>query len=495
VKPIRIGRFADGQESRDRGSNRVRSSQIVRLAPILFFFTYLTGTVILFAVGPWPYPVANGVKLYLFLATAHLALLAGYVSGVIRNPRRYVGRWTVNHLVKAGLIATAVLLVPTIVTRTGSVTPDLSAALTNPGEAYALSFEARGAAGPLVEYCRIMAGPLLTLIPALPIFFWSRISYWYRGGTVVLTAGTAILFIAMGTNKALADLVIVVPWMILAARAAGLFRFRMLLAASLLSATVFGFLAFFLFFGSTQVTRSGANPWYLSRIGIHADENSAPVKYLPETERRTAIGLASYLTQGYYGLSLALEQPFRFSYGVGHSMFLFRQVARIPGLAWIGERPYPIRMEAAGWDAYGLFSSIYPWLASDVGFGGTVVLLFLLGRLLALTWIDTIFSQNPFAVALFGQLLIMFSYFSANNQCLQTGEGVSSFWIVLFAWLASRAPEWRAVRVAARWPGRPSPSGARHGTLSGDAITRRGTSANAGHPPRPPAGRFGPYGE
>src|SRR5947209_16926019 len=69
-------------------------STAVRLFPIIFFIGYLTFTVILFAVGPWDWPILNGAKLYIFLVLAHLALFLGYYTAEFCDPCGYTGRST-----------------------------------------------------------------------------------------------------------------------------------------------------------------------------------------------------------------------------------------------------------------------------------------------------------------------------------------------------------------------------------------------------------------
>jgi hypothetical protein len=97
-----------------------------------------------------------------------------------------------------------------------------------------------------------------------------------------------------------------------------------------------------------------------------------------------------------------------------------------------------MRIEDEGWDAFGEWSTIYPWIASDVSFPGTIVVVFLIGRLFALCWLDTLEGENPFAVGMFAQFIIMLSYFNANNQCLSGGEGLSGFVVLLILWLSTR---------------------------------------------------------
>jgi hypothetical protein len=151
------------------------------------------------------------------------------------------------------------------------------------------------------------------------------------------------------------------------------------------------------------------------------------------------------VTQGYYGLSLALDEPFVPMFGVGNSMFLYSNAVKITGDSRIANLPYPVRVERSrGWGAYETWISIYPWLASDVSFPGTIVVVFLIGRLFAMTWLDTLRGENPFAVAMLAQLIVMLFYFPANNQMLQAGEALTGFYGVMILWLVTRQRQSRS---------------------------------------------------
>ena len=150
------------------------------------------------------------------------------------------------------------------------------------------------------------------------------------------------------------------------------------------------------------------------------------------------LGLDFYLTHGYYALSLSLREPFVPCWGVGNSYFLFRQAARILDDDSILRKPYPYRIEKYGWDAEGVWSSIYPWIASDTSFPGSLIVIFLVGVAFGAAWLDTLQGSNPFAVAMFSEFVIMLLYFPANNQVLQSGEGLIGFFGTLVAWLWTR---------------------------------------------------------
>jgi hypothetical protein len=244
----------------------------------------------------------------------------------------------------------------------------------------------------------------------------------------------------MATNKALADTALLIPILIFASFCAGVSRFtkRRLLVLGAGAAVLMLF--FLLFFGRAIASRPGSAVQYnfFAATGGKVDPYNIWLRYTNPTATRIVVGLDFYLTPGYYALSLALKEPFVPMFGVGNSMFLGRQAARLLDDPAIEDMPYPFRIEKYGWNAIGLWSSIYPWIASDVSFPGVIVVVFFIGFLFALSWQDTLVGTNPYAVVMFSQLVIMLFYFPANNQLLQSGEGLTAFWITLILWLSTR---------------------------------------------------------
>ena len=416
-------------------------SRRVRLLPLILVLVYLNLTVLLFAFGPWPWPVWDGTKLYLFLAGAHLALLLGYWSAVRRAPQGYSGRWTVQQLVFASLIVNLVLLIPTSLSRSGSGVPDIITGLTDPGSAYAQSLALRTEETSFIEYVRIILGPLLFLLLPLTVFYWQKLARPLRMGATLGILGFLAISIAIGTNKALADFVLLLPWLVTGSYLAGVLKLNKRQKTFLMGVVALAVVFLSAFFAAGQSTRagSGAISGYFASIDLSADLDSPLLRDLPETMRVGVVGLTGYLTQGYYALYLSLDEPFIPMFGIGNSMFLYRNAAKLTGLDEIEDMPYPARIERRyGWDAYGDWSSIYPWIASDVSFPGTIVVVFLIGRLFALSWLDTLKGANPFAVAIFAEFIIMLFYFPANNQVLQSGETLSGFVVILLLWLRTR---------------------------------------------------------
>ena len=412
-----------------------------RLLPIAAIEAFLAVTVFLFWFGPWPFPVHDGTKLITFLALAHLALAAGYLWGTSGIPRGVSSRWDPVRLAKISIVANLLLLVPTATFRSGSFTFNVLEGWFNPGQGYAESFFVRTDSTPLIEYIRLFAGPLLSLAFPLTIFYWHSLSVSFRILSLVNAAGVVALFVGVGTNKGIADLLLQTAWLLAAASFAG--RVRLNLTRILLcTAGALVLCSLFLtFFAATQHTRTGSSSryGYIHKITLKADREWMGLANAPDMLQSGVLGLTSYLSQGYYALYLSLERPFVPMYGVGNSMFMCRQAARLLNDPALAEMPYPMRLEAEGvWDAYGLWASIYPWIASDVSFPGTLIVVLLIGWLFGKAWVDSVGGRNPLAVVALSQLVIMLMYFSANNQCLQSGEGASAFIVTITAWLCAR---------------------------------------------------------
>jgi hypothetical protein len=448
--------------------------------PIAAAMVFLNGTVLLLASGLWPWPIENPLLLYTFLVLAHLSLLGGYLSGAFRAPRSYSGRWSLRSVFWVCAAATLIVLPATSHARTGSWYPNIVSGLRNPGSAYRNTV-ALQATGQWIEYVRILLAVPLTLLLPLTVYEWTRLSRAMRVAAVVGIGGYLALYVASGTNKALADAAVLISMLGAAAVLAGRMSFDRKRVLRVAAAGVTAIVLMLVFFAAGQSSRSGGlatsldinarsinwssparpvdaqyaalfargdafNPAEYQAEHPHAGSglvlahlNDWVVAPLPSALRRPVIALAGYLTQGYYGLSLALEQPYVPTYGLGGSQFLARVGSRLTASSRFEDRPYPMRAERNdGWDAYGLWSTFYAWVASDLTFPGVLLLMALIGRLWAMSWLDTLEGSNPFAVGAFAVLTLVVVYLPANDQLLSSGESTVGFLGLLALWLWTR---------------------------------------------------------
>ena len=109
-----------------------------RLAPIIFIQAFLWLTFILFAFGPWRWPLRNMSELWLFIGGAHISILIGYLSVVHKAPSTSVNmKLDPERLLKTSLWITLVILPFTCYARTGHWIPDIIGSLKDSGKAYA----------------------------------------------------------------------------------------------------------------------------------------------------------------------------------------------------------------------------------------------------------------------------------------------------------------------------------------------------------------------
>ncbi len=127
-----------------------------------------------------------------------------------------------------------------------------------------------------------------------------------------------------------------------------------------------------------------------------------------------------YLGQGYFGLSLALNQDFTWTAFAGSSYSISVILTQFFGLPFMVEESYPYLVgKNTGWGS-SKWHSVFAWLASDLTFSGTLAFGFVFGYGYAVCWRESIFRQNPYSVLMFCLLTIGIAYAPANNQLMHS---------------------------------------------------------------------------
>lgn len=144
----------------------------------------------------------------------------------------------------------------------------------------------------------------------------------------------------------------------------------------------------------------------------------------------------SYISQGYRGLSLCLQLPFKWAYGVGSSFAMMNDISRwfnIP-LSAI-EVSYPVRMQGTfGVRAYAYWHTIFPWLASDFTWIGAIAIVSCFIYYWAKSLNELLKLQHLPALLVFVQLTILVVYIPCNNQLFQTRESIISTLAIGIIW-------------------------------------------------------------
>lgn len=422
--------------------NRLRRNWLV---PLIFFQLYLSLTVFFFFFGPWPWNINNPGELFAYLLSVQLSIFFGYVLAwpkICSSSHRQQDYS--NHLsalaglrfTKQALIISLILFIPTSLSRTGNFIPDIIEGISNTGAVYNENFSRLEAGNSfvLVEYLRMALSPWLIATFPLAVVYWGRMSSMMRFACVVAITANLTLYIATGTNKGLADFVTTAPWLIYLAAATGELRLKISKTKILLIFAMLFFI-FLQFFASSQLERAGnvgeSGSFSTGTTVIQADAG-AFAKILSDNYRIIYESLTRYLVQGYYALSLSFQVEHNGTFGFGHSMFLARNANALLNTTYFTEQSLPGLVETKfGWSMMTLWHSIYPWLASDFGFVGSIFVMGSFAYLLSLSWGMSLCTLRYRWITMSFLMLILFFYIPANNQIFQSGETCVGFFIIL----------------------------------------------------------------
>lgn len=414
-----------------------------RLAPILVVQVYLWLTLGFYALSLWNWPMRDPGKLYGFVIGCHLALFAGYLCFAHRSPVSSPYAAQPTKLVQIGIWVTLAVLPLTCYARTGNWIPNVMGSLANPGKAYYDAHEFVANYTNIGAYLRILVSPLLMMFFPVAVFYWARLRRSVKYAVVGCAVSGVVMSLTTGQRRDIADLLVTLPLIVAASHWANVTRItqrtRRLLTLGMLS-TMALFLAYFAY---SHISRVGADAaaYAVNPATLQYPERTNPVlQAIPDEFQPGFLAFANYMTTGYYGLSLSLDRERQPMYGFGHSIFLTRNYQRFANNEAFEQRSLPVVIsEKDGFKYTVYWCTAYPYFLNDLGIWGTFALMFAIGSLFALSWIDTLSGRSPYGVVMFWLLAILIFYLPATNRMLQDGEGVAAFYIWLFSYLRSRA--------------------------------------------------------
>lgn len=176
------------------------------------------------------------------------------------------------------------------------------------------------------------------------------------------------------------------------------------------------------------------NPGYYQSSTSYNFDHPLLIPFLSQKAKYDVCTVISYLTQGYKGLVLSFQVPFKWTCFLGSvrglNSILSQIFSCIPDMV---EYTYPVRAGLAyNFDGLACWYTIFPWLASDYTFIGALLIMGFVGRLYMKTWVQTVKYKNPLAFMVFTMLTIEYVFIIANNQLfIQRGESLAT--VILFA--------------------------------------------------------------
>jgi hypothetical protein len=425
--------------------------------PIILVEVYLIVTLSIFAIGPVEYFVEDALLFWGFVIIYHLSMIFGYYVGVVKGApviclqqKNRVRKGAIYWILVMSAVVAAFIGHKNI-SMSDSLVPydffdNLLLGLSDNQEAYTqkISRISDFSGDKVLNIVYLFFGYSRIVVVSFMVYEWSNFGFFKKVALLFVSVLPVMSGISVGTNKPIFDFAFVfsislVIYFLGNYYQVGQFKLRTRVGFVLLS--VISFFGAIGYFGFAMQSRGGSADYIVgtSPIGhIELSDDYFPVDDL-SVVASTWVWLSSYLVQGYYGFSQALLADFTWTYGVGNSQFLSRQIEWIVGINPLdGTFPHKISQI---WDENAQWHSWYSHLASDLHFSGVAVFFALFGYYFARVWRSYIDSNNIFSAYLLPLFGMAFIFTPANNQVFGFIETMSAFFILSLFWVRSQGRE------------------------------------------------------
>lgn len=432
--------------SAEGGLSKISTERVILRQPLLIAQGYLLLTVLLYILGPTAFQKVNLWFVLPLLMGYQIALSLGYNMkiGSARHslaPDRIASHGAVLRRVRIATLVglgSATLALFTY-TEIASISPvslweSVQESLSNPSQAYANSFEMEHASGPVYSFLVLLA-PISWSATALAIAYFKEIGWFYRLASIGMIALEAIRWIALGRNKGVFDIGLIVATVLfikylqrryqsLQVRGPSKSSRRGLMRVAIIGITI---LIVLLAYFTNAVSTRGSG---LQNQAMNGGQFLLGIT--PTWMHETIVYMTSYLTQGYYALSYAYAVPWQPTFGIGHSYFVMLNVEEIIG-GTIFSTTYQARLSEFGIDPFVNWHTMYLWAANDLHWLGVLPLMVAVGWFFALVVEMAVVHRSAISYPLACLMSIFVVYIPANNQVFSTPITFAAFWgLVLY---------------------------------------------------------------
>lgn len=145
--------------------------------------------------------------------------------------------------------------------------------------------------------------------------------------------------------------------------------------------------------------------------------------------------LLFYISHGYIGLDYALNLPFDSTFGATTFKSINEEFVQYFSINNYFANSYLIKIEESyGWSATSVWSTIFPWIASDFSFYLVPFIFIMLSYFFGKLLLSVINSNSSFGYILLGHFFIFWFMVPANNQIFHTLENTSAFLVSVIAY-------------------------------------------------------------
>jgi hypothetical protein len=432
----------------------------MRYAPFQVLVVYVLFTFALIVFGPITY---YGFDPYLtggFLAAVLVAVGFGYFFGIQRAERALLapppasGKEDKTRVLFLACLWIALISLAFAIAQS-IFAGELNLSIADLGQTYIDSYqgyERNTGSYSITFLIYTFASPPTFIASVWGLIYFRKQTVAVRGAIVLLIVGTLLYYtVGSGKQKQIGDTVVylLVALAVAFGRGGRVFRPGVLMAAAAAVLLAIG--------GFVAILSQRYAALAVDAFTINARNN--PLQFFDlghpffkwfGTDLGFALAMfCSYLSQGYFGLSLALHTKFQWTWFLGFSYSIGVIANRVFGVPWMYERTYPYRVGLeTGWGDQ-KWHSIFPFWASDFTFPGTVVLFGVFGAILASAWMRSIRTENPYAVLVLTLMIEGALFLPANNQLFIAPGSLATVIVAgVLYWRSLRKPYPKISRAA-----------------------------------------------
>jgi hypothetical protein len=413
--------------------------------PLVIFLSWNLLTYLVFLFGPFDWRIDNVLLVSFFVFSCLLSIALGFLVG---TKTAYSIRFNIQkhrNLSNLILYLGGVIFLLSIYFYTGKIPWDLPSYIFNDSSINYNDFQSYIASSGrdsrvLFVIFKIFLQPFIIVKIFETLFSWKIVNLLQKLSLISLISGWLLFSISRGTDKEIGDIFLLF-FVFLASRyaispqkslnqqplAIPLLKiiFTIILSISLLLTLV-------QIFSQRKFDRLQNTTVCLFEANTCSELHFGDDDFSKSIEFSVSI-ISSYISQGYYGLSLALKEEFESTFGTSHSLFLLDLTKGVLGSDFI-ERSYLVKNGRYGWSYLTNWSTAYVAIASDISFIAVPFVFLFAGFLFACVWINYLATKNIYTLSLFYYFVVFFVYLPANMQVTNTPESYFAVLTLLFIW-------------------------------------------------------------
>lgn len=415
--------------------------------PITFLLGYYVTGLLLLVYGPILYVDAEFLGVVVYVSAFIVIFLTFFILGLLsRNNKSYAFQrldptfiLSLLPLLFWGMIALTLLTVY----RSGVSSLSFSSGAGNYASTYE-NYERNSGSYSVPWLISEAVYPAIVAAISMGFYYLPEMNF-RRRAMLLATIGLVVLLfgIMAGKQKIIGDVIIIGLFFMFVAVRRKTSGFRYKFFGTLIGAV-----------GLFVILLVLAERYELAGISIdNINDKGNPSQYVYEDSRFVSlfgpklgfaiIQLTAYLTNGYFGLSLALKLPFEWTGFIGNSYSIMVIYDRFLGGEFLLEHTYPYRVgEVYDW-GLNKWHTAFAWYASDFTFFGTLIFFAVVAFIYGRAWRAVTRFGNPYAAPFFGYLSVGMVFVPANNQLLISPGGILALVCFALLWIWSGGPSGR----------------------------------------------------